>query len=395
MRKERVIGKVLLSYFQQRENEPIIPPPLSPILGEQSFVNPTFNNDSESGDDVAQSGDSLMKAVSEQISIMRRTQLESEARAQQRSQKLPPQIQRAAGGPVQPDPVEAAPCAADLENHQQPRYLPPPCRQNGGHQQHNAPPLREHFQPYVPPMQQNLQGLLGQYINCDQIIDMVYEAYDLVLEFTLFSGDGGYSTIEHIGRFTIQCGEASGDDNLKLRLFPSSLTSTTLTWYLSLPQNSIYTWRQMEDLFHIQFYRSELEVSMADLSRLVQRPGETFEAILAIFWETRLKCRVALLEQEFVKLVQNGLDIELRKKFEEMEFRDFFELSYKVARYENLLREDTQRKSASHGTYYGDANFDLDVTEVVVDKPVVCPDLIKVVQHTDKTIKRYVREAGK
>ncbi|GKV39528.1 hypothetical protein SLEP1_g47286 [Rubroshorea leprosula] len=151
----------------------------------------------------------------------------------------------------------------------------------------------------------------------------------------------------------------------------------------------------MEDLFHIQFYRSEPEVSMADLSRMVQRPGETSEAFLARFRKARLKCRVALPEQEFVKLAQNVLDIELRKKFEGMEFRDFFELSYKVARYENLLREDTQRKSASHETYYGDANFDLDVAEVVADKPVVCPDLVKVVQQTDKTVKRYVGEAGK
>ncbi|GLU07026.1 hypothetical protein SLE2022_240060 [Rubroshorea leprosula] len=500
------------------ENEPILPPPLSPILGEQSFVNPTFNKGSESGDDIAQSGDSLVKAMSDQISIMRHTLLESEEKARQRSQEVsrqldesfqnlaqnlaqsvaqsvadmrrsneesnriwreqneenwrafqaetermqeafrrvriepqpraadlqrqnqnipapalgghvnlpqpPPQIQQAAGGPVQPDPVEAAPRAADLGNHQQPRYLPPPRRPNGGHQQHNAPPQREHFQPYVPPVQQNLPNLPGQYINRDQIIDMVQEAYGPVLrplvrpayrkpypdfidqenpfprgfkvpEFTLFSRDGGYSTIEHVGRFTIQCGEASGDDNLKLRLFPSSLTSTALTWYLSLPQNSVYTWRQMEDLFHIQFYRSEPEVSMADLSRLVQRPGETSEAFLARFRKARLKCRVALPEQEFVKLAQNGLDIELRKKFEGMEFRDFFELSYKVARYENLLKEDTQRKSASHGTYYGDANFDLDVAEVVADNPVVCPDLVKVAQQTDKTVKRYVGEAGK
>ncbi|GKU93239.1 hypothetical protein SLEP1_g6847 [Rubroshorea leprosula] len=143
----------------------------------------------------------------------------------------------------------------------------------------------------------------------------------------------------------------------------------------------------MEDLFHIQFYRSEPEVSMADLSRLVQRPEETSKAFLARFRKARLKCRVALPEQEFVKLAQNGLDIELRKKFEGMEFRDFFELSYKVARYENLLREDTQRKSTSHGTYYGDANFDLDVAEVVADKPVVCPDLVKVAQQTDRTDK--------
>ncbi|GKV33401.1 hypothetical protein SLEP1_g41920 [Rubroshorea leprosula] len=100
-----------------------------------------------------------------------------------------------------------------------------------------------------------------------------------VPEFTLFSGDTSQSTIEHIGRFTIQCGEASGDDFLKLRLFPSSLTGTALTWYLSLLQNSVFTWRQMEDLFHIQFYRSEPEISMADLSRLTQRAKGIFRKL--------------------------------------------------------------------------------------------------------------------
>ncbi|GKV34366.1 hypothetical protein SLEP1_g42743 [Rubroshorea leprosula] len=216
-----------------------------------------------------------------------------------------------------------------------------------------------------------------------------------VPEFTLFSGEVGQSTIEHIGRFTIQCGEASGDDNLKLRLFPSSLTGTALTWYLSLPQNSVYSWRQMEDLFHTQFYRCEPEVSMADLSRLGQKPGESSEAFLARFRRARLKYRVALPEQEFVKLAQNGLDIELRKKFERMEFRDFYELSYKVARYENLLKEDVQKKAASHGTYYSDPNFDLDVAEVVTDKPVVCPDLVKPTHQPETSVRRYVGEAGK
>ncbi|GKV04390.1 hypothetical protein SLEP1_g16548 [Rubroshorea leprosula] len=216
-----------------------------------------------------------------------------------------------------------------------------------------------------------------------------------VPEFTLFFGEVGQSTIEHIGRFTIQCGEASGDDNLKLRLFPSSLIATAFTWYLSLPQNSVYSWRQIEDLFHTQFYRCGPEVSMVDLSRLAQKPGELSEAFLARFLRARLKCRVALPEQEFVKLAQNGLDIELRKKFEGMEFRDFYELSYKVARYENLLKEDVQKKAASHGIYYSDPNFDLDVAEVVTDKPVVCLDLVKPTHQPETSVRRYVGEAGK
>ncbi|GKV52448.1 hypothetical protein SLEP1_g59025 [Rubroshorea leprosula] len=328
-------------------------------------------------------------------------------------------------GQRQHEPMEAAAPVADHGNQPQHRYIPPGRRGNVG--LHHQPYPRDFFQPQVPPaqpVQRGLQNHLAQLFNRDQLIDLVQETYGPALrplvrpayrkpyldiidhenpfsrgfkvpEFTLFSGEVGQSTIEHIGRFTIQCGEASGDDNLKLRLFPSFLTGTALTWYLSLPQNSVYSWRQMEDLFHTQFYRCEPEVSMADLSRLAQKPGESSEAFLARFRRARLKCRVALPEQEFVKLAQNGLDIEFRKKFEGMEFRDFYELSYKVALYENLLKEDVQKKAASHGTYYSNPNFDLDVAEVVTDKPVVCPDLVRPTHQPETSVRCYVGEAGK
>lgn len=37
---------------------------------------------------------------------------------------------------------------------------------------------------------------------------------------------------------------------------------------------------------------------------------------------------------------QIRLDIELKKKFKGMEFRDFYELVAKVAKYEELLKEE-------------------------------------------------------
>ena len=48
----------------------------------------------------------------------------------------------------------------------------------------------------------------------------------------------------------------------------------------------------------------------------------------------RNRCKIHLLETEYVKIVQRGLDIELRKKFQGMEFRDFYELAAKVTEYE-------------------------------------------------------------
>ena len=43
-----------------------------------------------------------------------------------------------------------------------------------------------------------------------------------------------------------------------------------------------------------------------------------------------------------MKMAQMGLDIELRKKFQGMGFRDFYELATKVTKYEELLREESQ-----------------------------------------------------
>ena len=40
-----------------------------------------------------------------------------------------------------------------------------------------------------------------------------------------------------------------------------------------------------------------------------------------------------------MKMAQRGLDIELRKKFQGMEFRDFYELVAKVTEYEELLKK--------------------------------------------------------
>jgi len=45
-----------------------------------------------------------------------------------------------------------------------------------------------------------------------------------VSDFTKFSGQDSMSTVEHISRFPIQCGEAAGIDALRIRLFPLSLS---------------------------------------------------------------------------------------------------------------------------------------------------------------------------
>jgi hypothetical protein len=63
------------------------------------------------------------------------------------------------------------------------------------------------------------------------------EAYDHIAmphryrvpDFTKFSGQDNLTMIEHISKFLVQCGEASGNDALKIRLFLLSLSGSAFT----------------------------------------------------------------------------------------------------------------------------------------------------------------------
>lgn len=89
-------------------------------------------------------------------------------------------------------------------------------------------------------------------------------------EFVLFSGEEKKSTIEHIAQLSVQCGEAGSKDYLKLRLFANSLTKEAFPWYMNLPPNSINSWYDLESKFHEQFYRTEPDITVADLARVTQ-----------------------------------------------------------------------------------------------------------------------------
>jgi hypothetical protein len=79
-------------------------------------------------------------------------------------------------------------------------------------------------------------------------------AYDLlpfphkykVPDFTKFSGQGDVSTVEHVNRFIIQCGEVSNQDALRVQLFSMSLSGSAFTWFTTLPANSILYWADLE-----------------------------------------------------------------------------------------------------------------------------------------------------
>ncbi|KAK1651584.1 hypothetical protein QYE76_069389 [Lolium multiflorum] len=97
------------------------------------------------------------------------------------------------------------------------------------------------------------------------------------LDFSKFSGSDGSSSIEHVGRYLAQLGPASVSDQLRVRLFSQSLTGSAFGWYTSLPPDSIRTWKQLEEQFHMQYHSEASESGIADLAQLRQKRGETVD----------------------------------------------------------------------------------------------------------------------
>ena len=90
------------------------------------------------------------------------------------------------------------------------------------------------------------------------------------------------------------------------------------------------TWQEMERQFHTRFFKVEPEIFIIELSRVTQRVGELAESFITHFKRMRNMSKIHLPKTKYVKIAQRGLDIELRKKFQDMEFRDFYELVAKV-----------------------------------------------------------------
>ncbi|KAK1615835.1 hypothetical protein QYE76_021352 [Lolium multiflorum] len=81
-------------------------------------------------------------------------------------------------------------------------------------------------------------------------------------DFTKFSGSEGSSSIEHVSRYLAQLRMVSASDQLCVRSFSQSLTGPAFGWYTSLPPDSVRTWKQLEEQFHIQYHSKATEAAL-------------------------------------------------------------------------------------------------------------------------------------
>ena len=78
-------------------------------------------------------------------------------------------------------------------------------------------------------------------------------------------------------------GELAGNEYLKIRYFPSSLTKNGFTWFSNLQPNSIHSWVQLERSFHDQFFRGELKVTLSNLFTVKREKAESIDDYLIQF----------------------------------------------------------------------------------------------------------------
>ena len=82
-------------------------------------------------------------------------------------------------------------------------------------------------------------------IGCPKFKENPYLRGYRISDFSLFYGEDGQSTLEHVARFIVQCEKLAKYENFyhfKLRLFPNSLIGVVFTWYTTLSRNSIRSW---------------------------------------------------------------------------------------------------------------------------------------------------------
>jgi hypothetical protein len=154
-------------------------------------------------------------------------------------------------------------------------------------------------------------------------------------EFTKFSGAEGSSSIEHVSRYLAQLGMISVSDPLRLRFFSQSLTGPVFGWYTSLGPDSIRTWKQLEEQFHIQYYLEATEAGIADLAQVRQKRGETVAEYIQRFREVKNRCYSTwILEKEVVELASLGLLKLIRDLAFQLEFNSLAHLVQKLTTYE-------------------------------------------------------------
>jgi hypothetical protein len=144
--------------------------------------------------------------------------------------------------------------------------------------------------------------------------------------------------MEHVNRFIIQCGEAASRDELRVRLFSSSLSGLAFMWFISVPPNSIITWVDLEKQFHKYFFAGIHEKKLTNLVKLRQRNNESVESFVQRLRDVKNKCYSLVLDdRQLADLAFQGLLPHLKGRYASQEFESLSHLVQRISDQESII----------------------------------------------------------
>ena len=112
-----------------------------------------------------------------------------------------------------------------------------------------------------------------------------------------------------------------------------------------MPPDSIRTWKQLEEQFHMQFHSEASESGLADLAQIRQKRGETVAEYIQRFRNLRNRCYSArVTEKEAVELAVVGLASPLKDMASQADYPSLAHMVQKLSLYEQRHPELYQDK---------------------------------------------------
>ncbi|KAL0910749.1 hypothetical protein M5K25_018832 [Dendrobium thyrsiflorum] len=112
---------------------------------------------------------------------------------------------------------------------------------------------------------------------------------------------------QHLAHFRASCCNAGGSDALLFRQFVSSLSGIAFEWYADLPNGSVRTFNELENLFLKRFSGAQQRTTVGDLVIEKQKPGEPLVDYILRWRNLSMKCEPQLQEQHAVEILLKNI----------------------------------------------------------------------------------------